>query len=37
MRHDPFGPGIKLVPISLALVRDLADPLQIGSPLRYQR
>ena len=31
-----FGTGTKLVQISIALIRDLTDPLHIGSPIRYQ-
>ena len=37
-RPDPFETGSKLeVHVSgLAFLRDLADPLWIGSPIRYQ-
>ena len=30
-RTDPFGTGTKLVEISIASIRDQADPLQIDS------
>ena len=33
---DPFVTGPKLVKISFVFIRDLADPLQIGSLVRYQ-
>ena len=32
----PSGTGTKLVQISIAFIRDLADPLPISSPIRYQ-
>ena len=36
MRQDPFGTSAKLLQASVAFIRDLADPLWIGSPIRYQ-
>ena len=35
-RPEPFGTGKKLILISLAFIRDLADPLLIGFPVWYQ-
>ena len=36
MRSDSFRICMKLVQISLMFIRGLADPLLIGSPIRYQ-
>ena len=35
-RPDQFGTSAKLVQISLAFIRDLANPLWIGFPIWYQ-
>ena len=31
-----FGTGAKLARFSLAFIRDLSDPFQIGSPIHHQ-
>ena len=36
MRPDPFETIMNMVQISIAFIWDLADPLCIGSPIRYQ-
>ena len=33
---DPFGTSTKLVRISLVFIRDLVDPVPIGSAIWYQ-
>ena len=33
---DPFGTGKKFVQISLVFIRDMVDPVRIGSVIWYQ-
>ena len=36
LRLHERGTGTKLVRIRLTFIQDLEDPLQVGSPIRYQ-